>query len=812
MKKNTMKLNVRHTSISSPEALANRLQNLTPNQRVYTAEQLVAADKAENAKKKKSAGVVATRMWGDVFNEEYISDLRGYQAAITFEKMLRSDYQVGLLETSIMGIIKAATFNFSIPDVAGGDKHAELCEWQWAHGFNKTSDENLNDLGSHIFFGNAVFEPLDYEAYKHPKFGLIWRLHTMGFRDQTSLVGWKMDTRGDIIEVHQQTNYSTPFSDAWIPGEDLIVLSEKRKGGNVEGRSVLRTAYGPWWRKNIYYKLLGIGLEKASMGLPVITVPPNKVGTAEEEAFLEAVSNYVVHENAYLKKTGTMNNDKFEGFDIEIINIDFKADAVINSIKLEDTNIAKCGAAAFSELGQGGNGGAYNLGVADIDFFFSMIAGKLKYICEKTQRMWNDLIIYNFGEQAEYPVLKGELDEKAGEERARMLNYYYNMGVYTPQPEDEAYLRKRHKLPELKIMAASDPDQKVPEPVIPDPNTPEDQPADEDSTPEAAPTDGKDAKGKPAEDMPAKDKSKMSTLSRQDAAYIKSITGKIKFKDMTEELTNVTDSWNKDVHSALQVIQDKYLNDVENKLKFNQDNKVGAVANIELGFTANLRGVLTDGIVGAVKVGKAQGKQIVAAKKAGLSLSQLAGVDDFLPKNKKWVKSTAAVTLKVMTDTFGKEALLAVKKAADQNLTDAEILFQTRQAMDDWKGSANNLGAGAIIPSALDVGRDETYENAGITITGWIYMNDSPVTDICTWLAGRTAREGDPDIELRSPPNHWSCESYKIPIMSDEEQPETWDGWDVPASVVAAQSTLSHKHNHDIPAMWKGIISRRIAA
>lgn len=811
--KNKPAFKVVKSSVGTPEALALKLAGLKDNQRAYSAAELAMSKGKTKEQVIKSAGVTATRMWGDVFNEEYISELKGVRAAIVYENMLRSDYQVGLLEESIMGIIKAAHFNFTIPGVPNGDKHAELCQWQWQHGFNKTVDENLNDLGSHIFFGFAVFEPVEYEAYTHPMYGTIWRLKTMGFRDQSSITEWHI-VNGTLEKVHQQTQYSTPTHDAWMDGNNLIVLTEKRKGDNYEGRALLRKAYGPAWRKNVYYKLLGIGLEKAAMGMILVTVPPNKVGQAEEDAFLEAVANYVTHENSYLKKTGKMTGDKFEGFDIEVIAIDFKADAVTNAIRLEDTNIAKCGAAAFSELGQGGNGGAYSLGVADIDFFFSMVTGRIRYICEKTQRIWDDLIKYNYGEQKEYPVLTGELDEKAGEELARILNYYFNIGVYTPQPEDEIFLRKRHNLPELKIPAASEPKKEEPVPPVmpPIPPTDEDgkeEPTDEGTEEEKA-TEGQ-AEDKNAPSDEAKDGEKMSRrLSKQEAAYVKGITKGIDFKAFDAELEGLTETWNKGTRSALQAIQDKYLNDLQNKLKFNPNNKMNAVINIEMGFTAKLKEVINENILEGLTTGKGQGKKILSAKKKNLSFKRLSDISDFLPANRNWAKSTGAVVLKTMLSDFDKRAVLAAKNALDKGLSDAEVMFEVRQGMDDWKMNDANLGAGAVMPTTLDVGREEAYYDAGVNITGWIYMNYDPVTSICNWLNNRTAREGDPDIELYSPPNHWGCKSFKIPIMSDEEQPEVWDGWNVPGSILSQQALLSNSCCKT-PDIWKGII-RRVAA
>ena len=131
--------------------------------------------------------------------------------------------------------------------------------------------------------------------------------------------------------------------------------------------------------------------------------------------------------------------------------------------------------------------------------------------------------------------------------------------------------------------------------------------------------------------------------------------------------------------------------------------------------------------------------------------------------------------------------------------------------MSAWIDNASNLGSGAVVPSALDTGRDEAYVDEDLSITGWIYVNDDPETQICQWLDGRTAQQGDPDIERRSPPNHWKCKSYKLPILSDEPQPDTWDGWNVPATVLAAQETLSHKKaNAMCPAHFEYAFKREV--
>ena len=774
-------MNIIETIVRSPIELANRLMNHNGSGKhilTFSAETGTESGKDIRKPNFDTKGTSGVSLWGNVFNEEYLSDLKGHIGAKAYDKMQRQDYQIAFVKRAIKAVVKSADFHFTVPEgVKNGDVHAKACEWQLRKGFKKTWRENLNDLISHRFYGFAVFEPTDWVAAEIPEIGLGWKLNSLGFRSQKTITGWSI-VDDNIEWVHQQTFSGSANTDVKIDGNNLIVLSEDMEGMNVEGVSILRASYGPYWMKQTFLKLLGIGLEKSALGVIVVTVPPNQIGKDSETKFLTAVKNYVAHQNSYLKKIG--GSKEYEGFNVEVIKIDFNAASVIEAVKLMDDAISASVLAMFGRLGQGGNGGAYNLGVAEIDFFFTSVIDSLDYTCEKLQPIWDAFVYYNFGKQEAYPELEATLEDAVGEAFARTLNYFYAAGVYTPQPEDEMWLRKKYKMPDLTVESLKKIKSNRTNPFSAFGKSP--AASDEDEI-------------KDDEDELTRKGSAADKLSRQSGEFINKTVKGIDFKKFNTAKTEAYASYNRNVKNALLAVQNKFLVDFENKLKLNPNDPMKAINNIEFGFTRQLKEAVSENLMLTLSLGKQQGKEVIKAKKKmvkeAMSQSSLLSLDDLSSENKKWLRNTTTLITVTLLDTLKKEALITANNKIDQNSTAEVTLFAVREAMEKWIFNENNLGAGAVIPKALDQGRDEAYGEMGISSTGWIYFNINPVTEICKWLTGRSIREGDPNISRFSPPNHWGCDGFKVPLLSDEEQPVVWDGWNVPQSIQDAQELLS---------------------
>ena len=774
---------------NKPEELASYLSGLNEYQRV------VYLNKPSGGA---AMGSGMPQIFGETIAEEYIDGLRGYQAAIIWDKMQRSDYQVAYIMQAVLGTIKSANYEFE-GDMAvnGTDKMIEACEWFWRSGMGKTANENLNDILSYLPNGYCVLEPVEWVPVDGiPHVGKGWALKSLGYRPQRTIWGWLFNEDGSLKDIHQ-ISYSNNYKliDVKIPAENCTVLTFNRLGDNYEGRSMLRPAYGPWLRKQLYAKLMAIGLEKSALGMIIVTVPPNKVGTPEETAFLEAVQNYVAHENGYLKKISSLIGDS-GGFNIEIVELNFKGAEITDAIAREDAAISKCVAAQFSEVAQGGNGGAYNAITGMIDFFLNTWDMEARYISEKLQPLFNKFCLYNFGAKPAYPRLKiTGINDAFGENLTRAINGAKLAGIYTPQKEDEKLIRAKLKLPAMNAETESSWDNPAPLP----PMFGGDEPAEDKEEDAPEPDDNDDNK----EDVAVEGEE--TELSKQSGGYVSKIKAGVDYKAFVKEGEQLMDKYNTDVRSVLTYVKDGLIRDIERAYKNNPNNVMGEIKKIDMPSGKQLKDYIIADLTRAMTTGKKQGEVILDKKKRRnkhrYSLK-------FTPANRRWLNNTADVTTTLMLDSVFKKLMTSAQTAADKELSPEQAIFDIGNEVEGYINNDNNLGGGALMPKALDQGRDETYYENGVSITGWLYLNYDPITEICNWLNNRTAKEGDPDAVEYAPPNHWNCKSFKVPIMSDEPQPDIWDGWAVPGSVLAAQETLSCRCNEAMPEHIKELLNK----
>lgn len=82
------------------------------------------------------------------------------------------------------------------------------------------------------------------------------------------------DNGGPTGVVHRAVRADRKFEEVEIDIDKLIIFSFNKKGGNLEGKSILRTAFQPWYYKDNLYKIDGIQKERHGMGFPVVEAPP----------------------------------------------------------------------------------------------------------------------------------------------------------------------------------------------------------------------------------------------------------------------------------------------------------------------------------------------------------------------------------------------------------------------------------------------------------------------------------------------------------------------------------------------------------
>lgn len=82
------------------------------------------------------------------------------------------------------------------------------------------------------------------------------------------------DNGGPISIIQSKLDKNNKVTDVELDISKLVIFSFNKKGGNLEGKSILRTAYQHWYYVDNLYKIDGIQKERHGMGFPVLELPP----------------------------------------------------------------------------------------------------------------------------------------------------------------------------------------------------------------------------------------------------------------------------------------------------------------------------------------------------------------------------------------------------------------------------------------------------------------------------------------------------------------------------------------------------------
>ena len=105
------------------------------------------------------------------------------------------------------------------------------------------------------------------------------------------------DNGGPEAIVHNALRADNRPEEVEIPISKLIIFTHNKKGGNLEGKSLLRTAYKHWYYKENLYKIDGIQKERHGMGFPILELPPT-ANDRDIQIGLSLISNIRTNERA----------------------------------------------------------------------------------------------------------------------------------------------------------------------------------------------------------------------------------------------------------------------------------------------------------------------------------------------------------------------------------------------------------------------------------------------------------------------------------------------------------------------------------
>ena len=225
-------------------------------------------------------GDTGLRQYGGYIAEEFLKELRGLNGAKTYREMQDNDPIVGAVLYAITMLIRQCKWNFQACD--------DSIEAEDAKQF---AEEVFNDMS--VPFSTIIEEACTMFTYGYAPMEIIWKkrggpdaldgasrsaysdgkigIRNISLRAQNTVVKWSIDPLDGSVDGVWQQPIARPM--VMIPIEKLLLFRTTDERNNPEGRSILRTAYRPWYFKKRIEEIEGIGVERDLAGLPVAYIP-----------------------------------------------------------------------------------------------------------------------------------------------------------------------------------------------------------------------------------------------------------------------------------------------------------------------------------------------------------------------------------------------------------------------------------------------------------------------------------------------------------------------------------------------------------
>lgn len=674
-------------------------------------------------------GRSGTLITANQVDNEYLAELKGFEAQSIYDKMIRSDSQIRKVYHAVNNPIKSAKWNIEPAsseaiDIGVAAKIQHIIFSNIPDGFKAKLDEIL----TFIWQGHSVFEVV-HKNITDKEFGSYTGLKDLAFRDQRTLVEWRYEDDA-LKEIRQDQSGDIPIN-VWIPKTSLLIFYNEKKG-NDNGYAFCRMLYGNYKRKLLYKQLQAIGIERAALPVPTLKVPSSVSPSSDEWALAESqLASFSLAETSYFMYP--------EGYDL-VINptSTFDPSKVQTAIKAENEEIVGALVAMFLEMGIGGNSGNQAGTEVSAGFFRDGI----KYLADKVAETINlnlisQLVALNYGDSiTKMPKLTyAGIGDQAGKELMEIVTGYTKAGVITLDEQLEDYIRKQHDLPKK---AAGE--------LI-------------------------DNEGVKAEDV--------KTEENPPATVELSEGGN---DPLVKLMSNQGEKVSETIKASLRFSGKKFIADTMNRYRqLSKDKKQSATSTVIMGGSAKFKSALKSNLAETMKLAINS-----AAKEIGLSKELKLNSSDFdLNRMKETYGDFSEVKLNELSIFPAHIQVLIAKQSeliSQQSLEDlkAKLSFSfssielksndedvieqnMEESLDDFvEGNTVSIKGDNVSALMVNEGRNSVFFDAEAEdkIHSFTFINAAPQSPICRELAGTTFNTNDAESLRYTPPLHHNCKSY----------------------------------------------------
>ena len=394
---------------------------------------------------------------GGQIQEEFLIQLQGPQGRRVFEEMRLNDPVIAGMLFAMEMPLREVKWSFE----PAGDKPGDTEAAEFMDGVLDDMSVSWSDLISQILtmlpFGWSLFEQVykvrrGRQADPPSKFddGKVG-LRKLAFRSQSTLQRWEIDPNGGIKGMVQMA--PPDFKSVFIPIEKCVLFRTKSEKGNPEGRSILRTAYRPWYLKKTLENLEAVALERTGAGYPVVYLPAG--WTQSDLATAKALVRRIrVDEQYGITLPGPKGSAGTDGWLLEFLAPPVSrgvGEGFHGAIVRYRQEMLISVLATFISLGSDGMG-SYALSKNQRDFFQVAIEGYARAIEDTFDRFVTPrLVAMNGWKVTDVPHLThsdvGQVDLGT---LSAFLGTAVGAGLITPDPALEDHLRDAAGLPDAE--------------------------------------------------------------------------------------------------------------------------------------------------------------------------------------------------------------------------------------------------------------------------------------------------------------------------------------------------------------------------
>jgi hypothetical protein len=251
-----------------------------------------------NGRELRELGSASPSPFTSYLRAEYNRDLIGVQGLQKYDEMRKSDGTVrGTLREVKTPILGARWFIEAKSESTRDQNAADFVWWNLQESMSLPFGQLIHECLLMLEFGYYMFEKVWTEGRWNNKDVLY--LKKLAPRHPVDVVDWHYDSNGGPAGVDFTNPDPLDPDPVPISIKKLLVFSFDKEAGNIQGISLLRSAYKHWYYKEMLYKIDAIQKERHGIGVPVIKLPPNF--TASDKALAQAMGrNLRTNETAHL--------------------------------------------------------------------------------------------------------------------------------------------------------------------------------------------------------------------------------------------------------------------------------------------------------------------------------------------------------------------------------------------------------------------------------------------------------------------------------------------------------------------------------